>query len=128
MAKSPISKTLIEFIQDYIQSVEQLEILRLFAENSARKWQANEVFRHTQSMEVSVKTSLKHFVNHGLLAEDAEEFYQFSPNTPELARRVSDFLKTYRERPVAVIEAIYRQPVVESVQQVAETCRGKKDK
>jgi hypothetical protein len=117
MAKSPISKTLIQFIEDRIQSVGQLEILCLFAENPSRKWQANEVFRQIQSTEVSVNASLKRFVSDGLLAENAEGSYHFSPRTTEMGHCVSGLLKIYRERPVTVIEAIYRQPANDAVSQ-----------
>jgi hypothetical protein len=117
MAKSPISKTLMQFIEDHIQSVGHLEILCLFAENPARKWQANEVFRQIQSTEVSVNASLKRFVSDGLLTEDPAGSYHFSPRTTEMALNVTCLLNIYRERPVAVIEAIYRQPANDTVSQ-----------
>jgi len=126
MADDTIPICLRDFIGSNIQSVEQLEILCLLAEDRSRAWSITNVCRCIQSTEKSVREGLQYFVGQGLLAADAQGLFRFSPATPELNASVMKLIKCYRERRVAIIEAIYKKPI-ESVQHLADVLRIRKD-
>jgi hypothetical protein len=110
-----------------IRSVEQLEILCLLVEERTKFWSVADTFRHIRSAEKSVAEGLQHFVTQGLSATDPQGAFRFAPKTRELDDLVLELVKTYRERPVAVIETIYRKPM-ESVQHFAEGFRLRREK
>ena len=114
------------FIAQSIHSLEQLEILCLVSSDSSRAWTVAEVFRRIQSSEASVSASLRKFQQEGILESRAGGF-QFLPAKPTLADTVRQVARAYRERPVAVVETIYRKPP-DAVRDFAEAFRLKKDK
>jgi hypothetical protein len=127
MTENPLSSELRHFIAHNIQSVEQLEILRLLVEGASRSWSVADTHRYIQSTEKSVLEGLQHFAARDLLAADAEGAFRFSPKTPQSNALALELVKTYRERRVTIIESIYKKPN-ESVQHFAEAFRLRKDK
>ncbi|HEV2209819.1 MAG TPA: hypothetical protein VG167_13655 [Verrucomicrobiae bacterium] len=110
----------------FIHSVEQVEMLCLFQKQPAKIWTVAEVFRIIQSSEKSVSQCLETFARAGLLVARTNGTYEFTPNTPELAQAVAELAAAYRERRVAVVEAIYGQPT-DAVKDFANAFRLRKE-
>lgn len=127
MASHPITAQVLQFIGDHIRSIEQLEILCLLAENASRSWTVPEVFRCIQSTEKSVKECLDYFAAEGLLTSDEAGGFRFAPRDRGVQERVLELVKSYRERRVTIIEAIYKKPPP-SVQDFAAAFRLRKEK
>lgn len=126
MADTPISRDLRNFIASNIQSVEQLEILCLLAEEPSKAWTVAETYRLIQSTEKSVQEGLQYFVARELLTADANGAFRFLPKTSMLNASTMELIKAYRERRVAVIETIYKKPL-EPAQHFADAFRLRKD-
>ena len=116
-----------QFIAQHIKSVEQVEILSLFASNPERGWTAAEVFRSIQSSEKSVAESLDSFTRNELLVTESPGIYLLKPKTPELAEKVAELAVAYRQRRVSVIECIYGRPA-KPLQNFADAFRLRKEK
>ena len=122
-----LSPELRQFIARHIQSVEQVEILCLLSSAPGRTWTVPEVFRQIQSSERSVAETLTGFVKLELVTLELESRYRYAPKTEELAQAAAALVAAYRERRVAVIEAIYTRPT-EPLQNFAEAFRLRKEK
>ena len=127
MPDQPLTNRLLNFFTDHVQSIERLEILCILAENPAKSWSVNEVFRHVQSTEKSVGDCLQHFAIHNLAAIDSNNCFQFPSRTSEETKAAVDLVRTYRERRVAVIEAIYAKRA-DGIQGFADAFRPRKKK
>jgi hypothetical protein len=103
-----------------------MEILALIAENPGRNWSEGEVYQIIRSNQQSVATVLRCFRTDRLLTGDATNGYRFSPEGPDAHRLASELAKLYRERRVAVIEAIYKSPL-DPIRQFADAFRIRKD-
>lgn len=110
MAAHPVSDNILRLLARHIHSVEQLEILSLVSSDQTKFWTAAEVHRAIQSSEQSVSNCLGNFCRVGFLRSEGEGLYRFAPATPVLAKRIQELTKTYRERRVAIVELIYKQP------------------
>lgn len=121
-----ISAELQTFIAKYVHSVEQLEILCLFANNPGGTLSETEVYQKIQSSQQSVSASLRQFAEEGFLAEMAGA-YKFSPNDAALGQKILELARIYRERPVAIVEAIYMAPP-DPIRHFADAFRMRKDK
>lgn len=108
MAINPLAPELQKFIVQYISNIEQLEILRIFVNEPDRTWSETEIFKKIQSSPQSVSDNLLHFSKAGILAAESDRCYRYSRKNEELLRIVENLIAIYRERPVTVIEAIYK--------------------
>jgi hypothetical protein len=127
MADHPLSEHLLRFFSTHVQSIERLEILCLLVDHRKKSWSADEVFRRIQSTEKSVAECLEHFVQHDLATGDAGSGFRFSEKTSEATEAALKLAEAYRERRVAVIEAVYTRPP-KSVQNFPAAFRRRKDK
>ena len=109
----------------YIHSVEQLEILACLAESPDKSWSKSEVFKVIQSSHESVASNLRHFAHHGFLLESDGTFC-FSTKNPELSHIALELIRTYRQRRVAVIEALYLMPP-DAIRQFADAFKLRKN-
>lgn len=99
----------------------------MLAENPSRAWSTGEVYRLIQSTEESIYKNLRYLSNEGFLVFEPLGACRFSPKSPELARQASDLLKTYRERRVTIVEAIYKLPD-DPIRHFADAFRLRRDK
>lgn len=114
MAQSEIRSELVQFIRQYIPSVEHLEVLLLVSALPDRSWTVEAIDQVIQSSVLAVTERVRELCAQGLLVEQKQDGgpvrYQFQPNSEELRRLVAELATTYRERRVRVIEAIYAPP------------------
>jgi hypothetical protein len=122
----PLSVEIREFIAQHIHSVEQLEVLCLFVENSEKSWTAAEVFRRVQSSEKSIGDCIETFRSAALL-EVMPEGYRFSRTKDVRTETARLLAQSYRERRVSVIECIYKRPS-DPIQDFADAFRLRKEK
>jgi len=108
-----IAEELKGFIQSYIDSVEQLEVLLLLMAQR-RDWSAPEVSRTLAIQPESAAVRLVGLYRNGLLdARDdgrGRSAFRYSPNSANLARLADDLVRTYRERKHSVITLIATRP------------------
>lgn len=100
------------FADGNIESIDQLEILRVLDENQGEAWDATALGRAIQAEPKAVGAHLAALHGRGLLTAErraADWFGRHGPHTPELAAQVARLLQLYRERPVSTIKLIYAQ-------------------
>lgn len=97
-----------EFIQVYIDSVEQLEVLLYLEKNNLRDFTAHAIASALYSNPDAITLRLQNLVSAGIIrAEEGEErVYHYKPDSPAIEPMVKQLTRIYQERPVAVITAI----------------------
>ena len=112
MAEEVIPRAVGAFIERYISSVEQLEILLLLSSDPAQEFTVERVYEKIMSTKPSVAAWLEKFVEQKLArrSEVSPYRYAFHPAEPELLDTAQALAATYRARPVRVLEFIYQKP------------------
>ena len=107
-----LSEELKEFIEQYLTSLEQLEILLLLYKEPDRPWTIDEVYKVTQTNHASVAERLKTLASSGLIMTEGTEnpVFRFRPGPTELTRRISELQKAYTLSKYKVVEAIFSAP------------------
>ena len=101
---------LLRFIDGYVESIEQLEILRVLGETPGATHAADDLARASQTQPSAIAGHLAALEQRGLIKMDSVEskpLYRLAPGTPELEQRLSQLLRFYRERPVTLIRMVY---------------------
>jgi len=96
-----------------IESLDQLEILRVLGEAPGREWGAAELAREVQCSPGAAASHLAALQARGLVARavrGSDVFGQYGPQSPELERLLAELLQLYRERPVTMIKLVYARP------------------
>jgi hypothetical protein len=116
-------ETVLRFIDRHIESVEQLEILLLLAQET-RDWSFTEIFKMIQSSEISIMQRLQQLIAAGLIVTREGQF-RFEPSEDSSRDTVHELAELYRLRRVRIIEAIYNRKT-DAVQSFADAFRFKK--
>lgn len=117
-----------QFIVEYIDSVEQLEVLLLVRATAPEEWDGTTVARELRIDARSAASRLAKMAARGLLVttDDDEVRYRFDPKSPELRRVVGLVAETYEERRVSVITLIFSKPS-DTIRSFADAFRIRKD-
>ncbi len=115
------------FLYQYIESVEQLEVLLLLRQAPDRGWTADDVARALYSHPSSVSSRLALLMGQGMLRETGPGSYQYAPRSIESHDTVTRVADTYRERRVAVITLIASKPL-ENVRAFSDAFRIRRAK
>jgi DNA-binding transcriptional ArsR family regulator len=110
----PIPDDVRRFLDENIESIEQLEILRVLAETPALAKSADDLATEVQATPAAVAVHLVALNGRGLLAvseQDGRPFGRHGPHTPDHAEKLGRMLQHYRERPVSMIKLVYARPV-----------------
>ena len=109
MASDALPTQVRHFLGQYIQSVEQLEILLLLASSPEKTWTIAGVYEVIRSSERSVATRLEEFRDQGFFESQPgpPATYRYSPKNEMLRAGVTETAKVYQERRVKVVEAIF---------------------
>lgn len=105
----PIPEVVRRFAEN-IESIDQLEILRVLRENPKKEWDSASLAAATQAEPSVVVAHLSAMHARGLLAAErrgADWSARHGPHTAELTEQVNLLLQLYRERPVSMIRLIY---------------------
>ena len=128
MASDDLPAAVKQLLARYIRSVEQLEVLLLFAAQPHRSWTASDVYEVIRSSRTSIADRLQVFTNDGFLAEEngSPPSYRYAPKNEELRRAVEETARLYQTHRIRVIEAIFA-PVVDPVQSFADAFKLRKE-
>jgi len=95
---------------DNVESIDQLEILRILGERREKEWDCAALAEAVQAKPQAVKAHLIAMHARGLLVMTASESglsCRFGLNTAELEIMVLRLLQMYKERPVTMIKMVY---------------------
>lgn len=106
----PLPEEVKHFLEANIDSVDQLEILRILGEDRQKEWSAAKMASEVQTQPQAIGSHLTALHARGLIVfetRDGDLFCRYGPATPELEDRVNQLLQVYRERPVTMIKLVY---------------------
>lgn len=97
------------FLVANIESVVQLEILRVLAGEREKEWVAADLAPAVQAQPQTTARDLAALERRGLVtaAPPPGLRYRYGPRDPELGEKVRRLLQLYNERPVTMIRMIY---------------------
>ena len=124
-----ISPEVKRFIQNAINSVEQLEVLLFLVSNPEQAWSAEDVSARIRVAPETVAAKLAELHKAQLLAVTDEEAprYRYAPATSALAQEVADRLnQAYKEGKDTIIQLIYSRPL-DNIRYFADAFRIKKE-
>jgi hypothetical protein len=126
----PIPVEVKRFIEINIDSVDQLEILRVLGEDPMKEWSATALVQEVQTQVETIGQHLSALQVRGLLAintQGSELSCRYGANNPETEDMINKLLQVYRERPVTMINLVYAK-ARRDIQSFAEAFRLKKEK
>lgn len=131
MADDGLSPSVTQFLEQYVRSVEQLEIILLLGRNPQKDFTVGDVYQVIMSTRDSVQGWLDEMVARNLAVcnEGGAGTYRFAASTPALADAVQSLSASYKAYPVRVIETIYRprKPQTDPAQDFANAFRLRKN-
>lgn len=106
----PFPADVVRFLDTYVESIDQLEMLRVLGEEPARAWPVSALAAEVQAAPGAVAGHAAALRARGLVATEGPEgdpVCRFAPATPELDALARRVLGLYRERPVSMIKLVY---------------------
>lgn len=100
------------FLYNSVESIDQLEILRVLGEDREREWDVVALAGAVQSDPQAVRAHLAAMHARGLLEMSARGgglSCRYGAGTPELEDMIRRLLQLYKERPVTMIKMVYEQ-------------------
>src|SRR5690606_25984347 len=100
------------FILEYIDSLDQLEVLLLLRAHPDRSWSAEAVSRELRNDPSAAGERLSDMEEHGLLAKtnEQEACYRYRPRSQQLAQLIDMLADEYAVRRVSIITLIFSKP------------------
>lgn len=98
------------FIDGHIGSIEQLEVLRVLAEDPEREWTLTALAQAAQMQPTALATQLAVLEGHGLLKKRelaVDVLCRLDPQPAAAAMALGKLLQLYNERPVTLINFFY---------------------
>ena len=111
MADEGLPTSVRNFIDRYIVSVEQLEILLLLAKDAGAEHTVQSVYDVILSTKPSVESWLNRLTDFQLAEHVTGQatVYRFKPANEEIRQAISNLAEAYKAMPVRVIEGIYKK-------------------
>jgi hypothetical protein len=108
-----LSTDLKEFINEYVHSVLQLEVLLLVSQDRDKGWTSSAVGRELHLNAESARAQLDG-LSRNLLSQPNridEDLYRYSPSTDELHQTLTQLAIAYSTQRIAVLTLIFAQRV-----------------
>ena len=108
----PFPEDLARFMYHNVESIDQLEILRILGEDREREWDCASLAREVQAMPQTVRAHLAAMQSRGLLvttSRGAALCCRYGVDAPELRDMVDRLLQMYKQRPVTMIKMVYER-------------------
>jgi DNA-binding transcriptional ArsR family regulator len=105
-----IPEDLLRFLDANVESIEQLEILRLLGESPTKAWLDQDLAAASQTRPDRIARHLTALEGRGLLktqVQGSQTYCTLGPSTPEIAKLLSDLLRFYQQRPATLIRIVY---------------------
>ena len=97
-----------QFVEKYIRSLDQLEVLLLVSALPDREWSVNDVYNVVRSSPGAVEERLEFFTAAGIFHRtEKPPTYRFQPRTEEMARVISSLSAAYKLSRHRVVAFIY---------------------
>ncbi len=125
----PIPEDIKRFIEMNIDSVDQLEILRVLGEDPLKEWGATALVQEVQTQVETLGQHLAALQARGLLViktQGSELYCSYGASHPEVEDMINKLLRVYRERPVTMINLVYAK-ARRDLQSFADAFRLKKE-
>lgn len=94
------------FLDRYIDSVEQLEVLLLARRSPGRNWSAEDMARELYGEPGAIAHSFESLLGRGLLRESPAGFFQYAPRSARLDLAVGRVAELYRQQRAAVLSLL----------------------
>jgi hypothetical protein len=108
MAEHEISVKLKQFIFEFVDSVELIEVLLLIRNNAEKWFCSNQISSELRSNPKSISNRLLRLVNIGLLEQDNDkDLFRYKPESQELKDLVSELSNEYLLRRHRIFELIF---------------------
>lgn len=98
------------FLDANVDSVEQLELLRIVGEHPGRQWKIQELAGRIQCSPAAIAVHVSALKQRNLLITEmveTEVCCSLNTNSPEMERMLRRLLQFYNERPVTLIKILY---------------------
>lgn len=105
-----IGSDLTAFIRGSVRSVWALELLLFLRQRPSQQWSEEALVRELRASSTLVKQGLATFEAVGLLSRNDDGRWAYAPASPVLDELCQSLERAYRERPVAVVNAIAASP------------------
>jgi hypothetical protein len=108
----PFPEDVTTFMYENVETIDQLEILRILGEDRQKEWDHVALAREVQAPPEVVRAHLTAMHTRGLLTATPRErslSCRYGVSTPELEHRVGRLLEMYKERPVTMIKMVYER-------------------
>jgi predicted transcriptional regulator len=122
---SGLEEEIRDFVDRYIDSVEQLEILILLKESAPQQWSAQEINEKLQSHFSSVQTRLRGLCKLNLINCNAEN-YSYPGSDKSQEPKIEKLILAYKQKRIRVIEMIFSKPK-DKLRDFADAFKIKKD-
>jgi hypothetical protein len=100
-----------QFVQKYVRTLDQLEVLLLLSALPDRDWSVNDVYNVVRSSPALVSERLESLTAAGMLARSGDPpVYRYQPRSEELSRAISALSATYQLSRHRIVELIYAPP------------------
>ncbi len=117
------------FIEAHIESVDQLEILRILALDRDKEWSSTALAQEAQIQPAMIAVLLQALESRGLLTvvRGPSLFYRYGPHTPDLEEKMSCLLDLYNHRPVTMIRVVAARAKQSALKTFADAFRLRKE-
>jgi DNA-binding transcriptional LysR family regulator len=108
----PFPEDVARFMLENIETIDQLEILRILGENPGREWDCVTLAREVQANAQAVRGHVAALSARGVLTmiqQGTAVACRHGAATPELESMVGRLLHVYKERPVTMIKMVYQR-------------------
>lgn len=103
----PFADEVVQFINQLVDSIDQLEILRILAIDRQKRWSTAALADELQIPETALEPHLRILEDRGLLKLFGQPLVcQYGVRTPQLEEEMSRLLQLYNERPVTLIRIL----------------------
>lgn len=129
IALEPFPEEIKRFLDANIDTVEQLEILRVLHGTPDKEWSALALVREIQASPQAIVAHLNALHGRGLLtlvSRGSDLLYRKGARSPELGQSLDRLLELYGQRPVTMINMVYARSR-EMLQTFANAFRIRKD-
>ena len=112
MARDVLPRHIQEFLDTFIDSVEQLRVLLLLYSDPQKLWTVAEITAELRSAESSITKRLDDLYSRKVMVRlpELKGSHRFSPSTADIEVVVRDLAEQNQLRPYKVIDAIYSRP------------------
>lgn len=120
-----VNQDLLNFIREHIRSVWALELLLLMKRAPERAFTPDELVTELRGSSMLVRNSLESFERAGLILPEDGGRVRYSPASPLLGQPCDELEDAYRQRSVAIVNAIVAPP--DKLQALADAFKIKRD-